>query len=120
MKLSMNPPDQALARRILSRVAYRERLPAGRFMPHLGMLRGDVRSLPELYLLLTPEARSLPGVNLRSLSGWVKRIVGDHELADALQKISEPAESYVEGCLRAYELVGIRLKQARNAAGQED
>ena len=45
------------------------------------MLPGDVRSLRELHLLLTPDVRSLPGVNLDALADWVEEVIGDSELA---------------------------------------
>ncbi len=119
MTYQMNRPDQTLAHKILSTVPYRDRLPAGRLMPPVGMLRSDVRSLQELRLLLTPDVRSLPGINLNNLANWVKGVVGDTELAHALRKATEDTGSYVEGCLRVYELVGLRLQQAREVAGQE-
>ncbi len=107
------PPGEELSRRLLRTVPYKDRLSAGRLMPPVGMLRGDVRSLRELHLLLAPDARSLPGVNLSGLADWVERVIGDGELADALRKTTENSGSYVEGCLKVYELVELRLSQAR-------
>lgn len=119
MTYRFTPPSEELSHRLLGTVPYRDRLPAGRLMPPVGMLRGDVRSLRELYLLLTPDARSLPGVNLSAMSDWVGRVIGDSELAHALRNATENAGSYVEGCVNVYELVGLRLQQAREVAGQE-
>jgi len=56
---------------------------------------------------------------LTALANWVQRVIGDGELAHALRNATENAGSYVEGCLRVYELVGLRLEQARDVAGQE-
>ena len=119
MSHQMNPPGEKLSYRLLSTVPYRDRLAAGRLLPPVGMLRSDIRSLQELRLLLTPDVRSLPGVNLSALAAWVEQVINDSELADALRKATENAESYVDGCLKVYELVGLRLKQAREVAGQE-
>ena len=119
MTYRFTPPSEELSHRLLGTVPYRDRLPAGRLMPPVGMLRGDVRSLRELHLLLTPDARSLPGVNLSAMSDWVGRVIGDCELAHALRNATERAGSYVEGCVNVYELVGLRLQQAREVAGQE-
>jgi hypothetical protein len=119
MTYRFTPPSEELSHRLLGTVPYRDRLPAGRLMPPVGMLRGDVRSLRELHLLLTPDGRSLPGVNLSAMSDWVGRVIGDSELAHALRNATERAESYVEGCVNVYELVGLRLQQAREVAGQE-
>jgi len=88
-------------------------------MPPVGMLRADVRSLRELHLLLAPDDRSLPGVNFSGLADWVERVIGDGELAEALRKTAENPGSYVDRCLKVYELVGLRLEQAREVVGPE-
>ena len=111
------PPDEELSGRLLGAVPYRDRLPAGRLMPPVGMLREDVRSLQELHLLLTPDARSLPGLNLNALSEWVGRTLGDNDLARIVNEVSNSAESYAEACLALFELVGLRLQQARQVLG---
>jgi hypothetical protein len=58
-------------------------------------------------------------VNFNALVDWVERVIGDRGLADALRKTTENTASYVEGCLKMYELIGLRLTQAREIAGQE-
>jgi hypothetical protein len=112
-------PSEELSRRLLGTVPYKDRLPAGRLMPPVGIIPGHVRSLRELHLLLTPDARSLPGLSLTALANWVQRAIGDLDLAHALRNATENAGSYVEGCLTVYELVGLRLEQAREVVGQE-
>jgi len=112
-------PSEELSRRLLGTAPYKDRLPAGRLMPPVGIIPGHVRSLRELHLLLTPDVRSLPGLSLTALVDWIERVIGDLELAQALRNATENAGSYVEGCLGVYELVGLRLQQAREATGQE-
>jgi hypothetical protein len=112
-------PGEELSRRLLRTVPYKDRLSAGRLMPPVGMLRADVRSLRELHLLLAPDDRSLPGVNLSGLADWVERVIGDGELAEALRKTAENPGSYVDRCLKVYELVGLRLTQARKVVEPE-
>ena len=119
MNHHLPPPSEELSRRLLGTVPYRDRLPAGRLFPPVGIIPGHVRSLGELRHLLTPDVRSLPGLSLTALADWVGRVIGDGELAHALRNATENAGSYVEGCLRVYELVGLRLEQAREVAGQE-
>ena len=119
MTYHFTQPSEELSRRLLGTAPYKDRLPAGRLMPPVGIIPGHVRSLRELHLLLTPDARSLPGLSLTALANWVQRVIGDGELAHALRNATENAGSYVEGCLRVYELVGLRLEQARDVAGQE-
>ena len=108
--------DPELALRILAPVPYRDRFPAGRLRPPVGITPGDVRSLPELHGFLAPEDGSLPGINLARLPAWVDRAIGDRELSDRVAEAVRSAGSYVEGCLRVYDLVGQRLEQAREAA----
>jgi hypothetical protein len=119
MSRPMPPPSEELSRNLLGTVPYKDRLPAGRLLPPVGIIPGDVRSLRELHLLLAQDDRSLPGVNFNALVDWVERVIGDRELADALRKTTNNTASYVDGCLKVYDLVDLRLKQAREVAGQE-
>jgi hypothetical protein len=115
----MTPPSEELSHRLLGTVPYEDRLLAGRLLPPVGIIPGDVRGLNELYLFLAPDEKSLPGVNLASLVDWVHRILGDNDLADGIRIVTHEAGSYAEGCLKVYELVGYRLAQAREVARQE-
>src|SRR5512143_3366547 len=108
-------PNKELARRLLQTVPYRERFPAGRLLPPLGIIPGHVRSLEEVHLLLTPDVRSLPGLNLAALAKWVGQTLGDVAFAGWIRKAARDAESYAEGCLKVRELIGYRLDQAREA-----
>lgn len=108
---ALAPPDPALAARLLQRVAFRDRLPAGRFRPPVGLIPGDVRSLSSLFLHLAPQPDSLPGVNLSRLSGWVRDVLGDPSLAMAIRDAVDASSCHVEGCMRVYELVALRLAQ---------
>jgi hypothetical protein len=119
MSHRMTPPDKELSQRLLGSVPYSDRFPAGRLLPHLGIIPGDVRSLRELHLVLTPDERSLPGMNLNALVDWVGRVLRDEDLAEAVGTVTRDAGSYVEGCLKVYELVGLRLEQAREVVGLE-
>lgn len=113
---ALEPPDAELAGRLLRRVAFRHRLPAGRFRPPVGIIPGDIRSLSSLFLHLAPEPNSLPGVNLTRLQNWVRDVLGDATLADAIRNAVQASQSHVEGCLRVYELVALRLTQAEGVA----
>jgi hypothetical protein len=106
-------PCESLCRKILSPVSFKERLPAGRLKPPVGIIPGDVRSLPELHLFLEPDEASLPGINLKALPEWIEVHIGDKELAESIQAIVNAPLNYVEGCMQVYEVVGYRLDQAR-------
>jgi len=110
------PPDAVLASRLLERVGFRDRLPAGRLRPPVGIIPGDIRSLSSLFLHLAPSPNSLPGVNLTRLSAWVRDVLGDADLAAAIGEAVAASRSHVDGCMRVYELVAVRLAQAETVS----
>jgi len=118
MNFPLSSPGEELALRILGKVAYQDRLPAGRLAPRLGITRGSVRGLPELHLYLTPDDRTLPALSLERLADWVEQIIVDGELASRIRAAVGASASYVDGCIRVRELVGQRLQQARESLAQ--
>ena len=119
MSAAMTPPDGELANRILGEVPFDRRMPAGRFRPPVGILQGHVRSLSALFLHLSPDPSSLPGVNLKRLPAWLEDAVGDAELAGRVREAVAASSCHVDGCLRVYELVAQRLAQAQRVVGLE-
>ena len=119
MNFLLSPPQEELARKILGRVSYHDRLPAGRLTPRLGIMRGSVRGLPELHLYLTPDDRTLPAISLDRLADWIEQVIADAALAREVRAATGSAGSYVDGCVKVYELVGHRLLQAREVAGPD-
>jgi hypothetical protein len=117
MNALLSPPNDELAMRILQAVPYKDRIPAGRLTPRMGITRGSVRGLPELHLYLAPDDRTLPGINLDRLADWIEQVIRDPELAGAVRATTLTSGSYVDRCLKVHELVGLRLDQAREAAG---
>ena len=116
---ALAPPDAVLAARLLQRVPFRDRLPAGRFRPPVGIMPGDIRSLSGLFLHLAPAPNSLPGVNLSRLSEWVRNVLGDTSLAIAIRDAVDASSCHVDRCMRVYELVALRLAQVDGVqAGQ--
>jgi hypothetical protein len=120
VNFSLSQPSEALSRKILSPVPFKERFPAGRLKPPVGILPGDVRSLPELHLFLEPDVASLPGIDLKALAEWIEASIGDKELAEVIRAIVDTAVNYVEDCLRVYEVVGVRLDQARGIIKEKE
>jgi hypothetical protein len=110
-------PTAELAGRILAKCSYDDRMPAGRLTSRLGITRGSIRGLPELHLVLAPDDRTLPAVNLERLADWIDRVIADAELARATRDAARSADSYVDACIATYALVGQRLDQARAVLG---
>jgi len=113
-------PSESLCRKILSPVSFKERLPAGRLKPPVGIIPGDVRSLAELRLFLEPDNASLPGIDLKRLPDWIEASIGDGELAASVRTIVDQSVNYVEDCLKVYEVVGVRLDQARKTTREAE
>jgi hypothetical protein len=113
MIYGLRQPSESLSRKILSPVPFKERFPAGRLKPPVGIIGGDVRSLAELHLFLEPDEATLPGLDLQSLPDWISRSIGDRELAESVRAAVVAQNNYVEGCQRVHEVVGRRLNQAR-------
>jgi hypothetical protein len=118
MNARLSPPNEELAVRILACVPYKDRIPAGRLTPRMGITRGSVRGLPELHLYLAPDTRTLPGIHLERLADWIEQVIRDPELAGAVREMVRTAGSHVDGCMKVHELVGLRLDQARETAGR--
>ena len=55
-------------------------------------------------------------MNLQRLPDWVRDVLGDAALADAIRTAVGSSPSHVDGCLRVYELVAVRLAQAEAVA----
>jgi hypothetical protein len=104
-----------VARRLLAMVPYADRLRAGRFRPPVGLIRNDVRSLPELEHLLAPEPSSLPGLDIARAADWVERVLGDAALADEIRCRAATEGSYVDRCLALHAVVARRVAEARAA-----
>lgn len=113
MNQQLTPPSEELALRLLAAVPYKDRLPAGRLTPRLGIMRGSLRSLPELTLYLAPDTRTLPGVNLDRLADWIEHVIGDPDFAAEIRTATRTADSHVDGCMRVHALVEYRLAQAK-------
>lgn len=112
---SAAPLDPTVARRLLAAVPYADRLRAGRFRPPVGLIRNDVRSLPELEHLLAPDPSSLPGLDAAKAADWVERVLGDAALAGEIRCQAAAPGSYIDRCLALHAVVARRVAEARAA-----
>jgi hypothetical protein len=105
--------DQATAARVLARLPHASRFPVGRLVPPVGLLQSTVRSLGELEFALRPEPRSLAGLDLERLAGWIEREIGDPAAAAEVRGATQAAPSYAEACQAIYQLIRDRVATAR-------
>jgi len=117
MSIDLLLPSEEVARKLLEKVPYANRLPAGRLVMTVGLQQSHVRSLQEVHALLSPDASSLPAISLAALADWVDHIVGDVDLSEALRQVMRDALSYVDSCVQACDQIGDRLAQAHQVAG---
>ena len=109
--------DRATAERVVARLPHASRFPVGRLVPPVGLLQSSVRSLGELELALRPEPRSLAGLNLERLAGWIEQEIGDPVTAAEVRATTAAAPSYVEACMAIYQLVRDRVAMAQQVLG---
>lgn len=104
--------DQATAARVLARLPHASRFPVGRLVPPVGLLQSTVRSLRELEFALRPEPRSLAGLDLQRLAGWIEQEIGDPVAAAEVRAAASAAPSYAEACQAIHVLVRDRVALA--------
>lgn len=101
------------AERILSKVPFHDRFIASRMVMPSGMHREYMRCMEEVHWFLCPSIRSLPGINLLSLADWIETRVGDGEKAEDVRVLARECPDQIEACKQTWELLGARLRQAR-------
>jgi len=107
------PPDKILAARVLGEVGFADRLIAYRLSERLGAVAATLYSFPEVVSLLHDPC---PRLDWNGLTRWVREVLGDLELAAAMEGLlgAESNEGARLLCLR--ELLGQRLVQCHAVA----
>ena len=121
MNYKFDPPSPEQASALLAMVPYRERLKMGRMRWPSGFMAMPVRSLHEVHIGLMMDEKSTPAIHFPSLSTWVDEVIGDGELARAIDaRAADDGNSYAEQCRELHEIIGIRLSQLREIANAPD
>lgn len=107
------PPDKILAARVLGEVGFADRLIAYRLSARMGAVAATLYSFPEVVSLLHDPC---PRLDWNGLARWVREVLGDLELAAAMEGLlsAESNEGARLLCLR--ELLVQRLVQCRALA----
>ena len=121
MDYKFKAPSPEHASALLALVPYRERLKMGRMRWPSGFMSTPARSLHEIHISLMTDEKSTPAIHFSSLSTWVDDVVGDSELAKAIDAcVADDNHSYAEQCQALHSIVGMRLAQLRETANVSD
>ncbi len=109
--MSTLTPEQA--QRLLTDVAFRDKLKAARMVMPSGLHREDIGSMEEAHWFLEPSLQTLPAINLDKLADWLEQQYQEGETAASIRRVVQESSSQVEAYKQTYQLIGARLMQAR-------
>jgi hypothetical protein len=109
MKLSQ--PSKELVKKILSEVEFDDRIIGYRMRERTGPLPVTLYSFEEIVILLTDQH---PRIDYHTLSNWLRKVMGDDEMANRIKDIAKPELSDQDKTLRIRDLMGERLIQCKN------
>jgi len=112
--MSALTPEQA--QRLLTDVAFCDKLTAARMVMPSGLHREDICSMEGAHWFLTPSLQTLPAINLDKLADWLEQQYQEQETAAEIRRIVQESPNQVEAYKQTYELLGVRLTQAREVA----
>ena len=104
------------AKRLLTDLAFRDKLTAAKMVMPSGLHRQNICSMEEAHWFLEPSLQTLPAINLDKLADWLELHYQEQETAASIRRIVEESPNQVEAYKQTYELLGVRLTQAKEAA----
>ncbi len=102
--------DKQLAKRIISKVSFKDRFIAGRLRHHSGVKRITSYSFEEVITLFSQE---IPVIQFELLIQWIQEVIGDKELAEKVVGIVKQKTDYFETLQKIKTLMIARLEQSR-------
>jgi hypothetical protein len=72
--------------------------------------------MEEAHWFLEPSLQTLPAINLDKLADWLEQQYQERETAKSIRLIVEKSPNQIEAYKQTYELLGVRLTQAREFA----
>jgi len=112
--------DKTTARHLLRELEVDHWLTAGMSYSPKTFVTQNLRSLPQLEMLLRPNGKYYPSLHLGKMTEWVRLSVGDEVLARQLEAVCDSGKSYYEQCLACHALIQERCEILRRAAEVED
>jgi hypothetical protein len=108
----LSEPDQELASRVTGKVPFNDRLVGYRVRQRAGALIAPLYSFEEVVHLLNDR---FPQLSLQRLEDWLRTVIRDEELADAIGAAAREESNDHDRLLRARMLMGERLCQCKKA-----
>jgi hypothetical protein len=106
----LSKPSKELARRILTDVAFEDRIEGFRLRERTGIIPATLYSYSEVVGFLSDP---FPRIDLPELASWVHGIMKDTELAGKIEDISSSAGSDLEKTKHIGNIMGFRLDQCK-------
>ena len=111
--------EKEKAEHILRELEFDDWLMAGVVFPPKTTTKKRMRKLEDLLILLEPNEKMFPSVNLQSVAEWIEHKIGDGELAKELYAIDTKEDlAYLQKCFAFHAAVQKRcedLKRICNA-----
>ena len=106
--------EREKAKHILRQLDFDDWLMAGVVFPPKTTTKKRMRKLEDLIILLEPNEKMFPSVNLQSVAEWIEHKIGDEALARELYEIDAKGElSYLQKCLASHKAVQKRCDELR-------
>jgi len=115
-KVVLSEPSEELAKRLLTRVGFNERLFGYRVDWSTGPMQVTLYSFKEVVIFLSNEnARISPAL----LAKWMREVYGDSKLADKMEDAIKQGESDKERLELVSNIMEQRLEQCKEIIGEE-
>ena len=111
--IELTSPSKDLAERILTEVAFKDRLTGYRLRERTGITTIRLYSFEEVVALLHDP---FPRIDFVGLESWIRGVKGDGELAEKIKKVIEAESNELERLKRIRALMEERLQQCKSVA----
>jgi len=126
-EIKLLQPSKELAKRLLTRVGFNERLKGYKMSPMQGNMEESIYSFKDAINLLHVDigdfnvrtTGSIGYIDPVRLERWVGETLGDKELAEVISKKAKEGNSYKERVETIRPMMEQRLKQCREIIGEE-
>jgi len=109
----LKTPSGKLAKRILTDVAYQDRIEGFRLRERAGIIPATLYGFGEIVSFLSD---TFPRIDFQELAGWIRKVMEDPELADEIENLIAGDGSDLEKTKQIRDIMGVRLIQCKKVA----